>query len=182
MWETRPKKLVQARRQRAPNRNLRKINPQQATQPAAPGVLLPQQSTIVCIYLWLSAVELWRSDLHSQATRVMSELSSFFISLGTSLIAQYHQLENLLVETGLMELNTNLWRIIYQTLAKTQEINTCWMDSPDRLLDEGVLSLLDDHQSSIYCWLQAKWRTCSVEEPSSSKFFSMEQKRTEPIN
>jgi len=46
--------------------------------------------------------------LHSQATRVMSELSSFFISLGTSLIAQYHQLENLLVETGLMELNTNL--------------------------------------------------------------------------
>ena len=58
-------------------------------------------------------------------------IKPFFISLGTSLIARYHQLENLLVETGLMGLNPNLWRMINQTcLAKAQEINKCWIDSP----------------------------------------------------
>jgi hypothetical protein len=45
----------------------------------------------------------------------ISELSPFLVFFSTSLIAQDHQLENLLVKVGGMEFSPNLWSIINQT-------------------------------------------------------------------
>ena len=94
----------------------------------------------------------------SQTAREMSVLSPFYIPLGT-LIAWYHQLENLLVETRPMELNPNQsLKNNKLDLSSKDARDQQMLDGPllpdckeDRPLDEGVLSLLGDHQSSICC-------------------------------
>jgi hypothetical protein len=87
---------------------------------------------------------------------MITELRPSLISFCTSLIARYHQLENLLIEAGAMEFNPNLWKILYHTCLAKAELTLLLDHKVGKQPDEEVLSWQDEHLSNNGCSLQVK--------------------------
>ena len=87
---------------------------------------------------------------------MITELRPSLISFRTSLIARYHQLENLLIEAGAMEFNPNLWKILYHTCLAKAELTLLFDHTVGKQPDGEVLSWQDERLSNNGCSLQAK--------------------------
>jgi hypothetical protein len=84
---------------------------------------------------------------------MITELRPSLISFCTSLIARYHQLENLLIEAGAMEFNPNLWKVLYHTCLAKAELTLLLDHKVGKQPDEEVGKMSVCPTTVVHCKL-----------------------------